>query len=107
MEGRETQDEAVEKRGGDGDREAMGLVLRRALLEEAPGDVAVDVDVSSCVGTGARVGVVCCAAEHGEDDGEGVCGIVEGDVQDGAVVEEGVDGGVVVLAWGCEWLFSG
>lgn len=52
---------------------------------------------------GARVGggiaEVGCAAEHGEDDGEGLGGVGEGDVEDGAGVDDGMDGGIVVFSW--------
>lgn len=44
------------------------------------------------------VGEGACAADHGEEDGEGVGWVGEGDVQDGAGVDEGVDCCVVVRA---------
>ena len=74
--------------------------MRGGLLEESTGDVAVDVDVAGWVG---RRGKVAGAAEHGEHDGEGVGGVVEGDMEDGAAVDERVDSSVVVLTW-IDWL---
>lgn len=61
----------------------------------------VDVLAGDVVGGG----VVACATEHGEDNGEGVGWVGEGDVEDGRAVYEGVDGLVVVGAWGIFYLF--
>jgi hypothetical protein len=110
MEGRETQNEAVEEGGSDCDGETLiifdvfiwflslflaGLWTLSRTFEQATGNVAVDVYV---LGVGVGRGVVTCAAEHGEHDGERVCGVDEGDMEDGAGVDERVDGFVVVVA---------
>lgn len=83
-------------RSGDGDGETFAVGVLPA-LEEPPGDVAVDVDIlGGGVGVGARGGEASCTAEHGENNWERLFRVVEGDVENGRGVDDGVYGFVVV-----------
>lgn len=81
------------------DRQPLALRIL-PLLENPPRHIAMDIQI---LGRGRRIciwlRVVARAAQHGQNDGEGLLRVVEGDVENGTGVDEGVYGCVVVGAF--------
>lgn len=51
------------------------------------------------VGVAGGIGEITRTTKHGEDDGKRLGGVREGDVENGARVHYGVNGGIVILPW--------
>lgn len=90
-EGGEGEDEAVDVGGGGADGHAGGVAVA-AKVHKAGGDVAVDVEVQGVAVVGAGAVEGAHLTDHGEDDGEGGVGRVEGEVDELGGVDDSVDG---------------
>lgn len=99
--GRQREHQPVDLGGGDADGEAGGAggYGGARQVHDARRDVAVQITVERVGDGGGGAGEGAHLADHGEDGGEwGVRVGLEGDVEDGCGVDDGVDRVEVVLS---------